>query len=102
MGNIDPPAAPLCAAIATEIRSVRSMIEAIADILVADARLVSARMVELQTLDRAIQQADESAALLDRLAAGVDAAEAVRQVRLAEVQARLMAAVVPPRDRHAA
>ncbi len=102
MGTIDPPAVPLCAAIAAEIRAVRMMMEAIADILVADSTLVAARLVELQALDLAIQQADESADLLERLAAGVEAGEAVRQVRLAAVQTRLMAAVVPAGNQHAA
>lgn len=102
MAPIDHSAAPLFNAIAAEIREVRALMESIADILVADEALAAAYLEQLQSFDLAIQRSDESAALLDRIAGGVAAAEAIRAVRLTYVQDKLAAALAAGREHHAA
>lgn len=93
MGHIDRRAAPLFAAIAQEIREIRGLIEGIADILVADTALVTAYIEQLQSFDLAIQRSDEAAAVLDRMASGALAVDAIKGVRLTYVQDRLSAAL---------
>ena len=93
MPHIDHFAAPLFAAIAQELREVRGLMEGIADILVADEALVTAYLEQLQSFDLAIQRSDESADLLDRMANGAKATDAIKQVRLTYVHDKLAAAL---------
>lgn len=91
--SIVRPDRALCAAIATEVRQIRAMIEGIADLLVADARFAADYLDQFQLFDLMAQQADESAAALDRLAQGQSAEEAIARVRLTAVQDRLRTAI---------
>lgn len=100
MAHLDHLAAPLFAAIAQEIREVRALMEDIADVLVADDALVLAYIAQLQSFDLAIQRSDESAALLDRMAGGAKAADAIKTVRLTYVQDKLAAALLAGRRCH--
>lgn len=97
MGHIDRRAAPLFAAIAQEIREVRALMESIADILVADETLIAQYIEQLQSFDLAIQRSDEAASVLDRIADGMPAVDAVKGVRLTYVQDRLNAALLSGR-----
>lgn len=83
----------LYAALARELREIRRMIEDMAETLVGDERFVHDYLDELQQFDLIIQSTDESAALLDRLAGGSMACEAIEAVRLSAVQMRLRAAL---------
>lgn len=83
----------LCAAIATEIREIRALIEGLADLLVADVRFATDYLEQFQLFDLLVQRADESAGVLDRLAAGQSAQAAIAPVRLTAVQNRLRAAL---------
>jgi hypothetical protein len=100
MAHVDHLAAPLFAAIAQEIRDVRALMENIADIIVADEALVTTYLEQLQSFDLAIQRSDESAALLDRMAAGAKAADAIKSVRLTYVQDKLAAALAASRKHY--
>ena len=91
MNPSDPLAISLCAALDEELRDVRSLIESISTVLVADEELALRFLDMLQNFDLIVQRADESARLLDRLAAGVCTNEAVADVRLEAMQARLRA-----------
>ena len=102
MAHIDHYAVPLFKAIAQEIREIRMLMEGIADILIADEALVATYLAQLQTFDLAIQRSDESAALLDRLADGSKAIDAVEAVRLTSVQRKLAMALTSSRDHHGA
>jgi hypothetical protein len=102
MAHIDHLAAPLFAAIAQEIRDVRGLMEDIADILVADEALVALYLEQLQSFDLAIQRSDESAALLDRMANGSRAIDAVKDVRLTFVQNKLRDAMASSKRHHGA
>jgi hypothetical protein len=102
MAHIDHHAAPLFRAMATEIREIRMLMEGIADILVADEALVTTYIAQLQSFDLAIQRSDESAALLDRLADGSKAMDAIKAVRLTYVQSKLASALASSRDHHGA
>jgi len=93
MAHIDDLAASLYVAIAAEIRDVRVLIEQLADTLVSDEAFAMAYMEQLQTFDLVIQRADESADLIDRMAAGSGSLEAIGKVRLSLVQDRLHAAL---------
>ena len=93
MASIDPQIANLKSALAEEIRDVRRMIEEVADILVSDEQLAATYLEQLQAFDMIVQRAEESATLLDRLAAGSKPAEAVKEVRLSVLQDRLEAAL---------
>jgi hypothetical protein len=93
MDRTDSDAA-LYGAIAQEIRVARGLLEDLAAVLVADERFVADYMDQLQAFDLIIQHVDESAALLDRVAAGQTVGEAVGRVRLTVVQERLRAALV--------
>lgn len=89
----DHSGSPLCAAVAAEIRAIKTLIEQLADLFVADARFVTEYVDQLQLFDLMAQCADESASVLDRLAEGRSAEEAIAGVRLTTVQQRLHAAV---------
>ena len=93
MAHIDHLAAALYAAIATEIRDVRVLIEHLADTLVSDEAFAMAYMEQLQTFDLVIQRADESADLIDRMAGGAGSLEAISKVRLSVVQDKLRSAL---------
>jgi len=93
MAHIDHLAATLYAAIATEIRDVRVLIEHLADTLVSDEAFAMAYMEQLQTFDLVIQRADESADLIDRMAGGSGSLEAISKVRLSVVQDKLRSAL---------
>jgi len=95
MAHIDHLASSLYAAIASEIRDVRVLIERLADVLVADEHLAMNYMEQLQTFDLVIQRADESADLLDRMASGSTSMDAVDKVRLGLVQDKLRSAMTP-------
>ena len=85
--------ARLKTALAVELRDVRGLLEEIAETLTADEQLAMAYTEQLQAFDLAIQRAEESAALLDRMAGGSHPFEAIEGVRLTTVQDRLFAAV---------
>lgn len=93
MTQIDQVGSSLCAAIAKEIRSVRVLIEQLAETIVADERFAIDYLDQLQTFDLVIQHADESADLLDRVAQGHSVHDAIDRVRLTVVQERLRAAI---------
>lgn len=85
--------APLHAALAAEMRDIRAEIEALATLLAADPRFVTDYLAQFQSFDLIAQRADESAAVLDRLAAGRSPTEAIAPVRLTALQTRLRAAL---------
>ena len=93
MSYDDQLVAKLKTALAEELREVRRLMEQIAETLTSDEQLALAHIEQLQTFDLVIQRAEESAALLDRMAGGSHPLEAIEGVRLAQVQDRLMAAV---------
>lgn len=93
MAPIDHHARPLLAALAAEIRDVRTLVEGIADIIVADEALVQRYVAQLQAFDLVIQRSDANADVLDRIAAGAPAHDAIRDVRLECVATRLTAAL---------
>ncbi len=93
MSHNDHVAAKLEAALAEELRDVRGLLEGIADTLSSDEQLVMAYTQQLQGFDLAIQRAEESAALLDRMASGSPLLEAIEGVGLSHVRDRLLAAV---------
>jgi len=83
----------LKAALAEEIRDVRRLIEQIAEVVVADEQFAMANVDQLQAFDLAIQRADESADMLERLSTGAPVQTVVEAVRLGCVQERLRAAL---------
>lgn len=93
MAHIDHHARPLLAALAAEIRDVRTLVEGLADIIVADEALVHRYLTELQAFDLVIQRSDANADVLDRIADGARARDAIRDVRLECVATRLSAAL---------
>ena len=93
MSEIDNLAVTLCAAVAEEIRDVRALIEALAEVLTADEYLAITYTEQLQTFDLLIQRAQEAADLLERVANGTRSLEAIEHVRLTLVQDRLRAAL---------
>lgn len=93
MDATDPLHRPLQQAIADELRRVRCRLDQLAEVLVGDAHFAARYLDHLQVFDWLGQCTDESAALLDRIAAGVPAHEAVAPVRLGVVQDRLRAAL---------
>jgi hypothetical protein len=93
MTQTDHLSAPLCAAIANELRAIRALIERLAETLVSDEAFATAHMVELQLFDLVIQRTDESADLLDRMAAGSKTLDAIAKVRLSVVQEGLRSAL---------
>jgi len=89
----DAANASLHAAIADELRRVRNRVETLAEALVGDAYFVEHYLEHLQGFDMIVQSTDETAAILDRLAAGTDVHAAIAPVRLGCVHERLHAAV---------
>ncbi|TCM17723.1 hypothetical protein EDF56_10565 [Novosphingobium sp. PhB165] len=90
--------APLCQApfghaLAHEMRVARELLEELAGVLVSDERFVADYLDQLQAFDLIAQHVDESAALLERVAAGQPLPDALGQVRLNVMQARLRAAL---------
>jgi glutamyl-tRNA reductase len=85
--------AMLHAAIANELRRVRSRVETLAEALVGDAYFVEHYLEHLQGFDMIVQSTDETAAILDRLAAGADVRAAIAPVRLGCVHERLHTAL---------
>jgi len=85
--------ASLLAAVAEELRAVRNQIEQLAGLLVSDARIVTDYMDQFQAFDLLAQSTDESANVIDRLAQGLPAEEAIAKVRLTAIQQRLSAAI---------
>jgi len=85
----DRLAPTLHAAVAEEMRLVASLLERLAETLIADEAFAARHIDALQTFDLVVQCADESAAVLDRLAQGAGAHDAVAPVRLTAVQDRL-------------
>lgn len=79
----------LCRVIATEMREMSVLIEALAGVLAADEAVIARHLARLQQFDWLAQHLGESAALLDRLAGGDCPAEAVERVGLERFQARL-------------
>ena len=84
-------AADLCRALATEMREVQALIEAIGEVLIADEGVASRFVGQLQNFDLLAQTVAESAGVLDRLAGGDCVHSTVDQVRLERMQARLRA-----------
>lgn len=84
--------ARLNSGLAEEVRHIARLLEGLADTLVGDAHFVTHFVEKLQTFDLIIQCADESARVLDRMAAGAVPADAIASVRLGVVQDRLRVA----------
>jgi hypothetical protein len=93
MANPDLLAALLQSALAEELRHVRKLIEQLAELLVCDEHFAANYVDQLQAFDLLAQHTDESAAVLDRLAAGFGSHDAVAPVRLSAIQTRLRAAL---------
>ncbi|WP_029623564.1 hypothetical protein [Sphingomonas sp. PAMC 26617] len=85
--------AALYAAMARELRRVRERVETLAEALVGDAYFVETYLEQLQAFDMIVQSTDEHAAVLDRLAQGMDVDAAIAPVRLGCVHERLHTAV---------
>lgn len=93
MSKIDDLANTLCAAVAHEIRDLRVLIDALAEVLASDEYLAGTYTEQLQAFDLLSQRSQEAADLLERVANGTCAKAAVEQVRLNTVQDRLRAAL---------
>ena len=89
----DPVLACLKAAIAVELRDVQRMVEEVAHVLVSDEKLAAAYLEQLQAFDLIVQSAEESAALLDRVANGTPPLNAIEEVRLSLYRDRLRTAL---------
>ena len=85
----DSLATALCGALAAEIRDVRALIDALAEVLAADEYLAVKYTEQMQAFDLLAQRTQESADLLDRIATGMRGHDAVEHVRLELMQARL-------------
>lgn len=90
--NPDPDSL-LQAALAEELRRLRTLVEQVAELVIADAQLSVEHLEQLQNFDLIVQCAGESAAVLDRLALGATARDAIAPVRLTAIQDRLSAAL---------
>lgn len=84
----------LHAAIARELGEMRQRLELLAETLAGDAIVAQRHIGQLQSFDYLIQHADECIALLERVAAGGDAQDAIGRVRLDAVQDRLRATIL--------
>lgn len=91
---IEPLALALQTAVADEIREVRRLLDELAELLIGDDHFATHYLEQLQVFDLLAQYADETAAVLDRLAAGVHPHAAVAPVRLGVVRERLAAALL--------
>ncbi len=93
MSYSDNLASHLHAAVAEELRQVRDLLEELSMLLVSDEHFTTHHFEGLQMFDLVIQCTDESAAVLDRMAAGAASHDAIAPVRLTVVQDRLRAAL---------
>lgn len=93
MSKIDDLAITLCAAVAQEIRDVRTLIESLAEVLASDEYLACTYTEQLQTFDLLVQRSQEAADLLECVANGTSTLEAVERVRLNLVQDRIRVAL---------
>lgn len=93
MTHTDHLASHLHAAVAEELRHVRAILEQLSMLLVEDEHFTMKHFEKMQMFDLLIQCTDESAAVLDRMAAGVKSHDAIAPVRLTVVQDRLRAAL---------
>ena len=93
MPHSDHLASHLHAAVAEELRHVRNLLEELSVLLVSDDHFTTHHFDRLQMFDLLIQCTDESAAVLDRMAAGAASHDAIAPVRLTAVQDRLRAAL---------
>jgi hypothetical protein len=89
----DPLIGALHSAVAGELRHVRTLIEELAEVLVGDEHFVDRYLDKLQAFDLLVQCTEESAAVLDRLAAGACTRSAIAPVRLGQIHARLHSAL---------
>lgn len=78
-------------AIAEELRIARELLEELAGVLIGDERFITEYIDQLQAFDLIAQHIDESASLLNRVAAGQDFSDSLDQVRLHVMQERLRA-----------
>jgi hypothetical protein len=85
----DNLARSLHAAVADEMRLIATLLERLAETVIGDEAFAARHIDELQSFDLVIQCAEESAGVLDRLASGSPAHDAVVPVRLTAVQDRL-------------
>jgi len=97
MAQLDTSTNALQAALAGELRRVRIELEKLAEVLVGDVHFATTYLDQLQVFDFLGQCADESAAVLDRLATGVAPEAAVTQVRLDVMVDRLRSAMATER-----
>ncbi|OWK33092.1 hypothetical protein SPMU_14380 [Sphingomonas mucosissima] len=72
---------------------MRELLEQLSMLLVEDEHFTTNHLEGLQMFDLLIQCTDESAAVLDRMAAGAKSHDAIAPVRLTVVQDRLRAAL---------
>ncbi|SEI79286.1 hypothetical protein SAMN05428950_101240 [Sphingomonas sp. OV641] len=93
MTQTDHLASHLHTAVAEELRHVRVLLEQLSMLLVADEHFALHHLEKMQMFDLLIQCTDESAAVLDRMAAGAKSHDAIEPVRLEVVQDRLRAAL---------
>jgi len=91
MSERDEPAAALCRALASEMRDMGTLVEALAEVLASDTGVVERHLGRLQQFDGLAQQIGEGARLLDHLAGGDCVKQAIGRVRLEGMQARLKA-----------
>jgi len=89
----DPLIGVLHSAVAGELRHVRTLIEELAEVLVGDEHFVDRYLDKLQAFDLLVQCTEESAAVLDRLAAGACTKTAIAPVRLGQIHERLHTAL---------
>lgn len=82
MSHFDPSTKALHNGLATELRRIRVELEHLAELLVGDPHFIANYLDQLQLFDFLGQCTDETAAVLDRLAEGVDATTAIALVRL--------------------
>lgn len=93
MTGTDPLIGALHSAVAGELRHVRTLIEELAEVLVGDEHFVDRYLDKLQAFDLLVQCTEESAAVLDRLAAGACTHSAIAPVRLGQIHERLHSAL---------
>jgi hypothetical protein len=96
-----PTHAALHIALASELRRVSALVEQLAETLVGDEDFVMRHIDQLQVFDLIVQSADESAAVLDRVAGGTAPDAAIAPVRLSAIQSRLHAALAQATMAHA-
>lgn len=89
------PPEVLCGAVAAELRVMARLVDSLAELLIGDEDVALRHSTALQGFDLLAQCAGESAALLERVAAGACPRSAIDAVRLEEVQQRLRAAIGP-------